>query len=330
MSSEQKKIRKRGKPSRITATATLTPLEKDDKRIYFHRGRRNGHITTLDELQQMFVQYFEQKKFVYNVKEKSLTFPCPHLLPKRDTWGKILNNAKTGNVEYSDKKCGKMIDPSHLIKHFAKDVRGQFERKVSRLLLLHEPGNSECIATVNCEGIAMTFPGTIKMQCQLCRIQWCAKCKIVEKEHLGKTCLQIKNERESKMNPVDVWKAMNTMKCPKCLVNVEKNEGCDHMSCKCGSHFCWKCGQEYGVTIIYNHINICNGTGPKFGIKKEEKKDDSAEHDLAPQMSTEDLAEALQYTEDLEEALQYGNIVRRRGYEEVQRIGVYYDSDYDD
>jgi hypothetical protein len=33
--------------------------------------------------------------------------------------------------------------------------------------------------------------------------------------------------------------------CPKCMQMVERSEGCNHMLCRCGSGFCYKCGQPY-------------------------------------------------------------------------------------
>ena len=34
--------------------------------------------------------------------------------------------------------------------------------------------------------------------------------------------------------------------CPSCLFWVEKNKGCDHMTCRCGYEFCFRCGAKYG------------------------------------------------------------------------------------
>ncbi|CAG8445851.1 3629_t:CDS:2 [Acaulospora morrowiae] len=31
----------------------------------------------------------------------------------------------------------------------------------------------------------------------------------------------------------------HTKQCPKCASPIEKNEGCDHMTCYCGHEFCW-------------------------------------------------------------------------------------------
>lgn len=37
----------------------------------------------------------------------------------------------------------------------------------------------------------------------------------------------------------------NYCKCNKCGIIVEKSEACDHMTCKCGNEFCYKCGRKW-------------------------------------------------------------------------------------
>lgn len=38
------------------------------------------------------------------------------------------------------------------------------------------------------------------------------------------------------------WITSNTKECPKCLSAIEKNGGCNHMTCrKCRHEFCWVC-----------------------------------------------------------------------------------------
>jgi hypothetical protein len=31
--------------------------------------------------------------------------------------------------------------------------------------------------------------------------------------------------------------------CPTCGMVIERNGGCDHMTCRCGTHFCYVCGR---------------------------------------------------------------------------------------
>jgi ariadne-1 len=43
-----------------------------------------------------------------------------------------------------------------------------------------------------------------------------------------------------------LWVAENCKKCPKCGWSIEKNEGCNHMTCRlCHHEYCWLCSQNY-------------------------------------------------------------------------------------
>lgn len=42
----------------------------------------------------------------------------------------------------------------------------------------------------------------------------------------------------------DAWAAQNTKLCPTCSAKVEKNGGCDTVTCRCGTSFCYNCGLE--------------------------------------------------------------------------------------
>jgi hypothetical protein len=57
------------------------------------------------------------------------------------------------------------------------------------------------------------------------------------------------------------WIITNTKPCPVCKINIEKNGGCNHMTCsRCNpkTHFCWKCNVIYTVDEINNHYNNAN------------------------------------------------------------------------
>ena len=43
--------------------------------------------------------------------------------------------------------------------------------------------------------------------------------------------------------------------CPTCGILIEKAEGCLHMTCNCGTHFCWQCLEIHDKDNIYKHIN---------------------------------------------------------------------------
>jgi ariadne-1 len=101
-----------------------------------------------------------------------------------------------------------------------------------------------------CEKVAVGS-GITNVLCS-CGKPFCFKCG--EEAHdpcscdqLGHWLLKCSNESETAN-----WILANTKKCPECNARIEKNQGCNHMSCKlCKHEFCWICmgsWKEHGQT----------------------------------------------------------------------------------
>ncbi|KAI0762769.1 RWD-domain-containing protein [Fomes fomentarius] len=43
--------------------------------------------------------------------------------------------------------------------------------------------------------------------------------------------------------------------CPGCDLRVEKHSGCNHMTCKCGQHYCYRCGTKLEPGNPYKHFS---------------------------------------------------------------------------
>lgn len=73
------------------------------------------------------------------------------------------------------------------------------------------------------------------------------------------------------------WIIANTKKCPKCDTQIEKNQGCNHMTCsRCKHEFCWLCKgswKEHGnATGGYYRCNRWEAS-QKTGSKTAEEED---------------------------------------------------------
>lgn len=95
------------------------------------------------------------------------------------------------------------------------------------------------------------------MQCPSCTQSYCTRCLI---NHPKKVSCEL----AKKNRPIDPktsdWLQNHTKKCPSCTTRIEKNSGCDHMTCKkCNHEFCWKCKTPYrSADGNQAHPNFCD------------------------------------------------------------------------
>ena len=91
--------------------------------------------------------------------------------------------------------------------------------------------------------------GMIEVKCQ-CGESFCFKC--LRESHRPCDCemMQIWEEKTKSEGENTKWLLVNTKQCPHCHKYIEKNQGCNHMTCRkeaggCGYEFCWICLGEW-------------------------------------------------------------------------------------
>ena len=99
--------------------------------------------------------------------------------------------------------------------------------------------------------------------------RYCISCNRLFRGDIGsrvrtcsQKCLHIAQTKENDQLFENYFKNnANSKKCPndRCKINIEKNEGCNHMTCsKCQTHFCWLClyiGKD--ANAVYEHQSSC-------------------------------------------------------------------------
>ena len=80
--------------------------------------------------------------------------------------------------------------------------------------------------------------------------------------HDGMTCEEYDMPRTAgQLHASQRWISVHTKKCPQCHSHIEKNQGCDHMTCfKCKYEFCWECLASYSNIKrrgAYLHCRTC-------------------------------------------------------------------------
>ena len=75
----------------------------------------------------------------------------------------------------------------------------------------------------------------LTMTCAQCQTRFCTGCQHNHDQRI--TC------QEAEQSENDNWIQNHTRPCPSCNANIERNDGCNHMTCgSCYAHFCWTCG----------------------------------------------------------------------------------------
>ncbi|CAK90934.1 unnamed protein product (macronuclear) [Paramecium tetraurelia] len=90
---------------------------------------------------------------------------------------------------------------------------------------------------LNCENVfkCLNFSNSIKCPCG---IKFCSKCR--NEKHHPIPCDILKKVLEYQQSN-DYWAILHASKCPQCGRLIQRTEGCFHLKCLCGQHFCFKC-----------------------------------------------------------------------------------------
>ena len=96
-------------------------------------------------------------------------------------------------------------------------------------------------------------------KCEACLAETCTSCHT--QYHNGLTCAMFKSEKKVE-GSLKEWMMKvpdNRKCCPKCNTPIEKNEGCNHMTCsQCKSHMCWLCLEVFpSGEQVYDHQRHC-------------------------------------------------------------------------
>lgn len=98
--------------------------------------------------------------------------------------------------------------------------------------------NGTCATPIALEDVAETV---VCIKCPMCKASTCRKCKCPW--HDAMTCEQFQATVASKEFS-QLSKKLCIKRCPKCGHAVEKSSGCNRVTCKCGTVFCFKCGKQ--------------------------------------------------------------------------------------
>ena len=128
------------------------------------------------------------------------------------------------------------------------------------------------------------------VQCNFCETITCFSCGMVN--HMPCDCetaekWDTKNNAESDNME---WLTANTKQCPGCQKHIEKNQGCNHMTCTggCGHNFCWICMGDWA--------DHGSSTGGYYKCNKYEEAKKDSKFAAAEDMRTRATTDLARYS----------------------------------
>ncbi|TMW94373.1 hypothetical protein EJD97_010379 [Solanum chilense] len=148
--------------------------------------------------------------------------------------------------------CRGILDFETCISIIPKDVRDSWDELLCESLIL--ASQRFYCPYKDCSAMLVNDSDEVvrESKCPVCWRLFCAQCYVPW--HCGFQCEEFgrmnveERDREDLMLK-ELAKAKQWTRCPYCRFFVEKTEGCLHMTCRCGSQFCYKCG----ITWRNNH-----------------------------------------------------------------------------
>ena len=165
-----------------------------------------------------------KESFIQNIRNRIVNIPCP------------------------GEECNYLL-PSTFVKRILADEKScsPYLRILSQSYIDNNKKTVWCPGT-NCDLAfrSINFSDDFRVQCSKGH-KSCFKCQKPWHEPLDCSMLKKWLKKCQDDSETANWIATNTKECPKCNASIEKNGGCNHITCiSCRWHWCWLCFKEWG------------------------------------------------------------------------------------
>ncbi|PON76903.1 E3 ubiquitin ligase RBR family [Parasponia andersonii] len=191
-----------------------------------------------------------------------------------------INEGQSKRIKCMAHKCNAICDEvvvRNLVSKTHPDLAEKFDRFLLESYIEDNKRVNWCPSAPHCgNAIRIEDDDFSEVECS-CGLQFCFSC--LSEAHSPCSCLMwelwVKKCRDE--SETVNWITVHTKPCPKCHKPVEKNGGCNLVSCICGQAFCWLCGGATGRDHTWSSI-----AGHSCGRYKAdgEKKAERAKRDL--------------------------------------------------
>ncbi|KAL2512207.1 putative E3 ubiquitin-protein ligase ARI1 [Abeliophyllum distichum] len=186
-----------------------------------------------------------------------------------------INEGQSKRIRCMAYKCNAICDEAVVRKLVSKkhpDLAEKFDRFLLESYIEDNKMVKWCPSVPHCgNALRVENDEFCEVECS-CGSQFCFSC--LSEAHSPCSCLMWKLWTKKCRDESETvnWITVHTKPCPKCHKPVEKNGGCNLVSCICGQAFCWLCGGATGRDHTWSNIaNHSCGRYKEDGEKKAER-----------------------------------------------------------
>ncbi|KXS19377.1 hypothetical protein M427DRAFT_52815 [Gonapodya prolifera JEL478] len=185
---------------------------------------------------------------------------------------KIKDEGESRRIQCMQRGCGVIVDEKTVEQCVGKDVLAKYKDLLLRTFVDDSDFYRWCPApncqfAVECHVTPARLARVVPTVTCQCGTTFCFGCGATG-DHKPCTCWLVKKwlKKCADDSETSNWISANTKECTKCGSTIEKNGGCNHMTCRrCKHEFCWVCAgpwSEHG-TQWYN----CNRFDEKEAVE---------------------------------------------------------------
>lgn len=189
-------------------------------------------------------------------KEEELeVLSCGHKYCTQDLTTMIdlaLKAKSSATLVCPDPKCKRSFtkDDVAYISMYNNQTTNAFLTIQEKERISRNPNGRNC-PTKDCPYMFVNKPESPHViNCPECKNTYCSNCLGQHRRGIRCGTAQLAEDSETAQ-----WQREHTKPCPECNMRIEKNDGCDHMTCaNCRYEFCWECLAQY----LRPHRDTCS------------------------------------------------------------------------
>lgn len=192
---------------------------------------------------------------------------------------KVKEEGEAARIQCPHDGCRRIMDSNSLDLLVAADLKSRYHELLTRTYVedkefLKWCPAPDCQNAIECGIKKKDLDKVVPTVACECKHRFCFGC--ILSDHQPAPCTLVKKWLKKCADDSETanWISAHTKECPKCNSTIEKNGGCNHMTCrKCKHEFCWMCmglWSEHG-TSWYN----CNRFEEKSGSEARDAQANS-------------------------------------------------------